>query len=169
MINAPHGTRWQSPLWVRPAEAAGGFAIAHGRRTEAYRYLSRIRAADPDAAVELEMAFAREEGDLSRVVQIGRHPDNIDVVNSSAAGLSLVLAIRELGFVRESLLIDYAQPFERSIHLRQLPDIRTILAQTREHVGTSEEILKLQLIVLELARTNRHSTSSLCSIAKGAC
>lgn len=145
------------PLWKRPIELAGKFAIENGRRDEAYAYVARLRPTDPAAAIEMEMAFADYEGDFSRVVQIGRDPRNRQVINATEASGRLAETLNELGYVREALMVDVASPFRRSLQLRRLPDIATILAQTKAIVGTAQEYPLIWTIVLELARTKRHS------------
>ena len=145
------------PLWKRPIELAGKYAIGEGRREDANSYVARLRRADPGAAIEMEMAFADYEGDFSRVVQIGRDPRNRQVVNETEASGRLAETLNELGYVREALMLDVASPFRRSLQLRKLPDIATIIAQTQAVMGTGQEHPLIWTIILELARTNRHS------------
>jgi TolB-like protein/DNA-binding SARP family transcriptional activator/Tfp pilus assembly protein PilF len=144
------------PLWKRPAEIVSKFAIHNGRRTEAYRLLDKLRAADPEAALEVEMALLREEGDHSNVVKIGRAQGNITTVQGTAGKMTLAWSLIEMGYVREALLISGVSPFDRLVYLRRVPDRRNILAKTDELIGTSEESWVLTPLLLELARTNRH-------------
>ena len=136
---------------------AGKVAIENGRRGDAKAYLARLRPADPGAAIEMEMAFADFEGDFSRVVQIGRDPRNRQVINDTEASGRLAETLNELGYSREALMVDVASPFRRSLQLRKLPDIATIMARTQATIGTAQEHPLIWTIILELARTNRHS------------
>ena len=145
------------PLWKRPIELAGKSAIAKGRRDQANAYVARLRPTDPQAAIEMEMAFADYEGDFSRVVQIGRDPRNRQILNDTEASGRLAETLNELGYVREALMVDVTSPFRRSLQLRRLPDIGTIMAQTQPMIGTAQEYPLLWTIILELARTNRNS------------
>jgi tetratricopeptide (TPR) repeat protein len=144
------------PLWKRPTEMVAKFAIYNGRRAEAYQLLEKLRAADPEAAVEVEMGLSHEQGDLSNVVKIGRAQGNITTVQGTAGKMTLAWSLTELGYVRESLLIGGVSPFDRLIYLRRLPDRQRILAETQELVGASEEAWVLTPLLLELARTKRH-------------
>ncbi len=141
------------PLWRRPIESAGQWAIRNGRREEAYRYVSKLRRVDPSAAVEIEMAFAREEGDLSRVIEIGRREPM--VVGTTAAKLTISWSLIELGYVQEGLLLGEAGPFDRLLHQGRLPDRQAILDHVRPFIGYSEELFMIQPILLELMRTDR--------------
>ena len=145
------------PLWKRPIELAGKFAIEEGRRGDANAYVARLRPADPGAAIEMEMAFADYEGDFSRVVQIGRDPRNRQILNDTEASGRLAETLNELGYVREALMVDVTSPFRRSLQLRKLPDIATIMAQTQPIIGTGQEYPLLWTIILELGRTDRNS------------
>ncbi len=145
------------PLWRRPAESVAGYALIDGRRSEAYSYVERLRDSDPHAALEVEMSLLHSEGDLSRVVQLGRAEGNITAVQGSAAKMSLAWSLLELGYVREALLIGGVSPFERLIYLRALPERAAILVETSESVGASEEPWLLMPLLLELARTGRHA------------
>jgi hypothetical protein len=145
------------PLWKRPIELAGKSAIEKGRPDRAKAYVARLRPADPGAAIEMEMAFADYEGDFSRVVQIGRNPRNRQFLNDTEASGRLAQTLNELGYVREALMVDVTSPFRRSLQLRRLPDIATIMAQTQPMIGTAQEYPLLWTIVLELARTNRNA------------
>jgi TolB-like protein/DNA-binding SARP family transcriptional activator len=145
------------PLWKRPIELAGKFAIENGRRGDANVLVARLRPTDPGAAIEMEMAFADLEGDFSRVVQIGRDPRNRRIFNGTEASGRLAVTLNQLGYVREALMVDVASPFQRSLQLRKLPDIATIMAQTQATIGTAQEHPLIWTIILELARTNRHS------------
>ena len=141
------------PLWRRPIEAVAQWAIAKGDREEAYGYVERLRSADPSAAVEIEMALAREEGDLSRVVQIGRK-DPI-ITSTTAAKLSLAWSLMELGYVQEGLLLAGASPFDRLVHQGRMPDRKAILDHLRPYMGYSEELFMVQPIVIALIRAGR--------------
>ncbi len=141
------------PLWRRPIESAGQWAIWEGQREEAYRYVGRLRGADPSAAVEIEMAFAREEGDLSRVVEIGRREPMI--VGTTSAKMTLSWSLIELGYVQEGLLLGEADPFDRLLHHGRLPSRQAILDHVRPFIGYSEELFMVRPILMELARTNR--------------
>jgi DNA-binding SARP family transcriptional activator/TolB-like protein/Tfp pilus assembly protein PilF len=143
------------PLWKRPTEIVAKFAIYNGRRLEADRLLEKLRAADPEAAIEVEMGLSHDQGDLSNVVAIGRAQGNITTVQGTAGKMTLAWSLAELGYVRESLLIGGVSPFDRLVHLRRVPDRRTILAETHELVGTSEETWVLTPLLMELARTRR--------------
>ena len=143
------------PLWKRPAEIVARFAIYNGRRSEAYRLLEELRAADPEAAIEVEMGLSHDQGDLSRVVEIGRAQGNITTVQGTAGKMTLAWSLTELGYVRESLLIGGVSPFDRLVYLRRVPDRRRILAETQDLVGTSEETWVLTPLLVELARTKR--------------
>lgn len=143
------------PLWRRPAQVVSLYDVHQGRRGDAYAIVERLRRADPGAALEVEMTLARGEGDLSRVVSLGRAPGNIASVNSSAAKLSLGWSLAQLGYVREALLLTNAEPIERFADLRRLPGRDAIMVQTRHAIGTSDETSYLQPILFELARTGR--------------
>ncbi len=145
------------PLWRRPADAAAKFALNHGRRVEAYRIVERLRAADPDAALEVEMGLLHEAGDLSRVVELGRAQGNIASVQGSAAKMSLASSLSQMGYVREALLVGGVSPFDRLVYLRRVPGRSIILAETSALIGVSEEAWMLTPLVIELARTNRHA------------
>jgi len=145
------------PLWKRPIEMAGKFAIEGGRPGDANAYVARLRPADPGAAIEMEMAFADYEGDFSRVVQISRDPRNRQVRNETEVSARLAESLNKLGYAREASIVDVASPFRRSLLLRKLPDIATIIAQTQAVAGTGQEYPLIWTIILELARTNRHS------------
>jgi len=145
------------PLWRRPADAVARFDLNHGRRVEAHRIVERLRAADPDAALEVEMGLLQEAGDLSRVVELGRAQGNIASVQGSAAKMSLAWSLGQMGYVPEALLIGGVSPFDRLVYLRRVPDRQIILAETLDLVGVSEEAWMLTPLVLELARTNRHA------------
>jgi tetratricopeptide (TPR) repeat protein len=144
------------PLWRRPADAAARFALNHGRRGEAYRIVERLRAADSEAALEVEMSLLHAAGDLSRVVELGRAQGNITLVQGTAAKMSLAGSLSQMGYVREALLIGGVPRFDRLVYLRRVPDTQVVLAETSKLVGLSEEAWMLAPLVLELARTNRH-------------
>ena len=144
------------PLWRRPAEVIAMFALHDGRRDMAYQYVKRLRAADPNGAIEVEMSLAYEEGDLSRVVEIGRSRANIATVNASGGRFILAAALMRMGYVRESLLLSEARPFGRAAWLRSLPDRASLLSQTRDLVGLSSEPFQLGPVLFELARTHRY-------------
>lgn len=141
------------PLWRRPIEVVGQWAIWEGRRAEAYQYVDRLRSADPSAAVEIEMSFAREEGDLSRVIEIGRREPMI--ASTTAAKLSLAWSLIELGYVQEGLLLGGSDPFDRLLHQGRLPGRQAILDHLRPFVGYSEELFMVRPVILELIRTGR--------------
>ena len=145
------------PLWVRPVESAAAYALNNGRRQEAYSHVERLRPVDAAAALEVEMILAHEEGDLSRVVKLGRAKGNIQAVATSAAKMPLAQALLEMGYVREAALIGEVPALERQAYLRKLPDRATILAETRDLVGIREEPWYLWPLVLELARSGRYS------------
>lgn len=145
------------PLWVRPAEMASIFALHDGRRAEAFKNVDRLRAADPDAALQVEMSLSYQLGDLSRVVELGRAQGNMAAVQESAATMTLVHSLMEMGYVREGLIISGASPLHRLVRLRKLPGQRTILLETSQTVGHSEEPWMLTSLLFELARTNRHA------------
>lgn len=141
------------PLWRRPIEVAGKWAIWRGNRDEAYGYVERLRSADLSAAVEIEMSFARAEGDLSRVVQIGRQEPMI--ASTTAAKLSLAWSLIELGYVQEGLLLGQADPFDRLLYQGRLPDRQAILSHLRPFIGYSEEYFMVEPVVIELVRRGR--------------
>lgn len=141
------------PLWRRPIEVVGQWAIWEGRRAEAYRYVDRLRSTDPSAAVEIEMSFAREEGDLSRVIEVGRREPMI--AGTTAAKMSLAWSLIELGYVQEGLLLGEADPFDRLLHQGKLPGRQAILDHLRPFIGYSEELIMVRPVLLELVRTGR--------------
>ena len=118
------------PLWRRPADAVAKFDLNHGRRVEAHRIVERLRAADPDAALEVEMGLLQEAGDLSRVVELGRAQGNIASVQGSAAKISLAWSLGQMGYVPEALL---SAAFRRSIGLFTCAGFPTGRSFSRKH------------------------------------
>jgi TolB-like protein/DNA-binding SARP family transcriptional activator/Tfp pilus assembly protein PilF len=145
------------PFWVRPVTSSAISALNHGHRHDAYAHVERLRSVDAAAALELEMALAHAEGDLSRVIELGREEGNIQTVFASAAKIDLAQTLNELGYVREALVIGEAQPLERQTLLRKLPDRDSILTQTREFVGVRGEDWFLWPLIIELARSKRYA------------
>ena len=65
------------------------------------------------------MSLSYQLGDLSRVVELGRAQGNMAAVQESAATITLVHSLMEMGYVREGLIISGASPLHRLVRSRQ--------------------------------------------------
>ncbi|MCB2062890.1 MAG: winged helix-turn-helix domain-containing protein [Novosphingobium sp.] len=127
------------PLWKRSVTEAAAASLWQGDEVAVRRYLDRIRAVDPDGALEVESSLAALRGDWSRVVEIGlRYPARAGLQSRQAANEFL----DELGFEREGRLLARGQ--EKIWNNDRLPDLATLLRQSTEQRDFDyEELLRM--------------------------
>jgi DNA-binding SARP family transcriptional activator/TolB-like protein len=103
------------PLWQRPVEAAASASLWVGDEVAVRRYSGRLRAVNPDEALEVESSMATQRGDLSRSIEIALgHKRRTHQVSTEQAATNLM----ELGFESEGRLIAQLQP-------EKLPETRS--------------------------------------------
>lgn len=116
------------PLWQRPVEAAASASLWVGDEAAVRRYIDRLRAVNPDEALEVESSMAVQRGDLSKPIEIALgHKGRPHQLSTEQAATNLM----ELGFESEGRLISQLQP-ERLPETRNPPDRAALLREASE-------------------------------------
>ena len=116
------------PLWQRPVVEAASVSLWTGDQAAVRRYIDRIRAVNPDEALEVESSMAVQQGDLSRSIEIAlRDKRRAHQLSTEQAATNLM----ELGFESEGRLIGLIQP-EALPETRNPPDRAALLREASE-------------------------------------
>jgi TolB-like protein len=117
------------PLWWKIVDDAASASLWAGDTKSVQRYLGRIRAANPEGALQVEASLAAQEGDLSRVIQIALSDKDRSYPDSTAQA---AVALMQLGFEREGRLIGHFGPQDVIYNSGDVPDRAALLKLARE-------------------------------------
>ncbi len=121
------------PLWPKVVTEAASASLWAGDRAAVQRYLQRIKAGNPAGAIEVESNLAAQQGDLSRVVELGLSDKSRPYQQSTEFA---ALALINLGFEREGRLIGHFGPQDVLFNSDSVPDRATLLKLVNEDPET---------------------------------
>jgi TolB-like protein/DNA-binding winged helix-turn-helix (wHTH) protein len=121
------------PLWPKAVTEAASASLWAGDRAAELRYLQRIRAGNPQGAIEVESALAEQQSDLSRVVELGLRDKTQPFQQST---YNAARALVDLGFERQGRLIGHFGQNDLIYNSESVPPLATLLKLASEDPDT---------------------------------